>query len=551
MRINQFKIQIIVITLLVIFTPVLYAQADEELGLTDVEHAWLKKHKVIRLAIDNAWPPFEWVNSEMQYQGISADYIKLVEEKLDIRFEVEKTKPWAEVVTAVKEHKLDVFSCVARNPQREKYVNFTHPYLSFPMVIVTTNDVNYIDGIKGMTNLHVSVVQDYATHEYLAANHPEIKLHIVKTSLQGLEAVSLGKVNAFVDNIATVTRIIQTHGLTNLKISGEMPIRYELSMAIRKDWPEFVNILQRAFDSISNEQRKQIYNKWIVLRYEHGFDYSLFWKSLVVFLLIVGFLYLYNRKLSHEVTQRRLAEENAIKARDEADKANSAKSEFLSVMSHELRTPLTSIKGALGLLVSGKTVEMPEQAQLMLEIADQNCNRLIVLINDILDIEKLLAGKLTFNNETVVVTELINKATKANQGYADQYGVSFIIENNGCDGCTVVADENRLMQVLANLLSNAIKYSPKGGNVWITMECQTDTVTVSITDQGKGIPAEFQNRIFMHFSQADSSDTREKGGTGLGLAIAKEIIERNGGKIGFTSSAGKGTTFYFMFEKSS
>ena len=548
MRLNRFKKQITAFTVMMLFAPIIFAQADAELGLTDAEQSWLKKHSVIRLASDIAWPPFEWVDSEMQYQGIATDYMKLVELKLGIRFEVETAKPWPEVVTAVKERQLDVFSCVARNPQREKFVNFTRPYLSFPMVIVTSSDVNYIDGIKDMKSMHVSVVQGYATHEYLAANHPEIKLHIVKTSVEGLEAVSHGKVDAFVDNIATASNIIQDEGLTNLKISGEMPIRYELSMAVRKDWPELVNILQRALDSISDEQRKKIHNKWIDVRYEHGFDYILFSKSFMVFLLIVSALYFYNIKLSQEVNQRKRAEELAMKARDEADKANHAKSEFLSVMSHELRTPLTSIKGAVGLLVDGKKIELPEKARTMLDIANQNCDRLALLINDILDIEKLLAGKLILNTDRVVIADLLKKATTANQGYADKYGVSFSIDSTERDDCTVIADENRLMQVLSNLLSNAIKYSPEGGDVRITAECGTNKVIISVNDQGKGVPAEFRSHIFKRFSQADSSDTREKGGSGLGLAIAKGIIEQHGGKIGFTSIPGKGATFYFELD---
>lgn len=127
---------------MILFAVVVFAEPDKSLGLTNAERAWLEKHSVIRLASDISWPPFEWVNSEMQYQGIAADYMKLIETKLGIRFEVDKTKPWPEVVAAVKKHELDVFSCVAKNPQREKFVNFTRPYLSFPMVIVTTDEVN-------------------------------------------------------------------------------------------------------------------------------------------------------------------------------------------------------------------------------------------------------------------------------------------------------------------------------------------------------------------------------------------------------------------------
>jgi len=548
MPLHRQKSRIRQLIILMLFASTVFANPGDKLDLTDAERAWLSNHTVIRLASDIAWPPFEWVNSDKQFQGIAVDYMKLIEKKLGIQFVVEKEKSWPEVVTAVKERKLDVFSCVAKNPQREKYLNFTQPYLSFPMVIITTHDVNYVDGIKGLSSMRVSVVKGYATHEYLTANHPDITLHIVKTSEEGLNAVSQGKVDAFVDNIATATNIIQARGLTNLKISGEMPTRYQLSMAVRNDWPELVNILQRALDSISDEQRKQIHNKWIGVRYEHGIDYGLFWKSLAIFILIIGFLYFYNRKLSREINHRRIAEEAAMNARDEANRANQAKSEFLSVMSHELRTPLTSIKGALGLLAGSSNMKLPDDARNMFRIAYDNSNRLASLVDDILNIEKLLAGKQAFQKNEINIEKLINKAAVSNQGYADQYGVSFCVENNKCQPCYIIADESRLLQVLSNLISNAIKYSPTGGSINIIAQCDKHKVRISIKDQGSGVPTEFRSRIFTHFSQADSSNTREKGGTGLGLAISKEIVERQGGNIGFISSPGEGATFYFEFE---
>ncbi len=527
------------------FSSALFAQNTVSLDLNDAERRWLAQHPVIRLASDIAWPPFEWVDDEKQFKGIATDYMHLIEKRLGIRFEVDTEMNWPEVVDAVKQRQLDVFSCVAKTPERESYVNFTRPYLSFPMVIVTTQDVSYIDGINGIKDMLVSVVKGYATHEFLAANHPEIKLALVDTSEEGMEAVSLGRANAFVDNIATATRIIQNSGLTNLKISGEMPIRYELHMAVRSDWPELVSILQTALDSISDSERRDIHNRWIGVRYEHGIDYGLFWKSFSVFILILGFLYFYNRKLANEIAHRKKAEENAMKARDDADKANQAKSEFLSVMSHELRTPLTSIKGALGLLTNDVVEIPPEKARNMLHIANDNCDRLILLINDILDIEKLLAGKMVFQNQIIVVGDLIARGVSANQGYADHYGVSLMVNNNECEDCLIDADESRMMQVLSNLISNAVKFSPANGCVRINTQRMGTKVRISVVDDGEGIPTEFRNQIFTHFSQADSSDTREKSGTGLGLAICREIMQRQGGEIGFVSETGQGSRFYF------
>ncbi|MFT6624740.1 MAG: signal transduction histidine kinase [Cycloclasticus sp.] len=537
--------QTALLILLLPFALIVAAQADPEIMLTEAERAWLKDHPVIRLASDLDWPPFEWADEESQYQGIAADYMGLIEKKLGLRFEMTKNMSWPNVVEAVKKRQLDVFSCVAKNAQRQEYVSFTRPYLSFPMVIITTDDINFLDGINDLTDLKVGVVKGYATHEYLASKHPDIQLLVFANSKEGLHATSQGKIDAFVDNIATASNIIQTSGLTNLKISGEMPIRYELGMAVRKDWPELVNILQRALDSISQDQRKLIHNKWIGVRYEHGVDYDLLWKSLAVFLLVASFLYYYNRKLSREIVQRKSAQKAALTAKDDAEKANRAKSEFLSVISHELRTPLTSIKGTLGLLSSGKFSNLPEKTLGLLKIANDNSDRLIMLINDILDIEKLMAEKMSFQNKPLVVGELIEKAVISNQGYAHQYDVELLIEKNKCADLILIADENRLIQVLSNFLSNAIKYSPTAGQVRITTDCVDQTLRVCVIDQGNGVPPSFHDRIFSYFSQADSSDTREKGGTGLGLAISREIIKRQGGTIGFSSPAGEGATFYF------
>lgn len=221
------------------------------------------------------------------------------------------------------------------------------------------------------------------------------------------------------------------------------------------------------------------------------------------------------------------------------------KEEFISTVSHELRTPLTSIKGALGIVVSGKLGEMPEKAQAMLKIAYDNSDRLALLINDLLDINKLQSNAFSFEMKPININNLISKAVVANQGYADKYKVQLIWQPLNDREVTVLADENRINQVLANLLSNAIKFSPSGDQVTISITHNQKQVRIMVSDNGSGIPPEFHNKIFDKFTQADSSDTRTVGGTGLGLAISKEIIEGHGGHIGFESAPGQGTIFFF------
>ena len=220
------------------------------------------------------------------------------------------------------------------------------------------------------------------------------------------------------------------------------------------------------------------------------------------------------------------------------------KSEFVSTVSHELRTPLTSIKGSLGLIKAGAVGEIPEAQRSMLDIAYKNSDRLVLLINDILDMEKIEAGKMDFTMAPIDVVSLVESAIEANKGYGDEHGVGFVLAD-GASRTMVQGDEARLMQVLSNLMSNAAKFSPEGEQVEVSVSGGGGVVRVAVADRGDGIPEAFRKRIFERFSQADSSDTRSQGGTGLGLSITRGIVERHGGTIGFETETGKGTTFFF------
>ncbi len=219
------------------------------------------------------------------------------------------------------------------------------------------------------------------------------------------------------------------------------------------------------------------------------------------------------------------------------------KNDFVSTVSHELRTPLTSISGALGLINGGALGEVPPAMQQMLEIAYRNSQRLGHLINDLLDMEKIAAGKMSFDMHEHSLRQLLEEALASNQAFAAQLGVNCVLRE--AVDVQVWVDASRLQQVLGNFLSNAIKYTPEGGEV--SLHCSVPDAThvrISVTDQGPGIAAEFRARVFEKFAQADASDSRQKGGTGLGLAITKEFIERMGGKVGFDTAEGQGTTFW-------
>ncbi|MBI3284445.1 MAG: PAS domain S-box protein [Burkholderiales bacterium] len=223
------------------------------------------------------------------------------------------------------------------------------------------------------------------------------------------------------------------------------------------------------------------------------------------------------------------------------------KSEFISTVSHELRTPLTAIRGALGLVVGGALGAMPEKIAPLLTIAHKNSVSLTRLINDLLDIQKIEAGKMDFSFERLPLQPLLQGAVQNNQAYAHALGVEIVLENAPGEA-EVSVDAGRFQQVMANLLSNACKYAPAGSKVRVlSMHRNRQWIRIEVVDQGGGIPENFRANLFQKFSQADASDTRAKGGTGLGLAISQAIMHQMQGEIGYYAAAaltGGSTHFY-------
>ncbi|MCK5418314.1 MAG: transporter substrate-binding domain-containing protein, partial [Desulfobacterales bacterium] len=282
-------------------------------GLTEAEKAWLAEHKHVRLGVDPAWPPFEFFDITRVYSGIASDYVRYLNQKLNIEMVPVQDLSWSMVMDKARANEIDVLPCVLKTPARSKFLRFTKPYLSFPMVILTREDAPFISGVEDFEDNKVAVVRGYATQDLLEQDYPDRKFYLANNLEQALKALSKGQIDAYVGNLASITYTTQKLRLTNLKVATTAPYKFELAFAVRKDWPQLVNILNKSLEALPNSERAKISNRWISVRFEKGIDWAPIFQIVGAIVLVGGGILIiiirWNRALSKEVTDRKRVEE--------------------------------------------------------------------------------------------------------------------------------------------------------------------------------------------------------------------------------------------------
>jgi len=276
-----------------------------EVNLSEAEIQWLKAHPRIRLASDINWPPFEYFNERGEYRGIAADYMQLIEDKLGISFVRSPQEPWHSIVEKLKDKQLDVYSLAMETPARRTYARFTRPYISNAMVIVTRETVDFVPGVQWLFGKQVALEQGYASYDLITQQYPEIELKTYADTRSALLAVLRGEAFAYVGNIATTSHILKEEVITGLRISGEIPLRYELAMGVRNDWPELVGILDKTLQSITAQERAAIFSRWVRLE-QPSSSLPLKWivSGLTAILLFALAILYWNLLLKRKVKER-------------------------------------------------------------------------------------------------------------------------------------------------------------------------------------------------------------------------------------------------------
>lgn len=275
----------------------IFKTTKNSLNFTDKELAWIKRHPEVKVAIDKEWPPIEFIDEKGELSGIAAGYLSYLSNKTGIQFLPTKDLTWRQAVDQVKSGDLDMFAAVSDTPNLKKFVRFTESYLRFPMVIATQKGVPYIGSMKRLNQKTVAVVEGYASYENMKIQYPNISLFLVQTPKEGLEAVATGKAYAYIDNLAVISYLIQSNHVSNIQIAGETPFRADISMAVRKDWPELRSIIQKTFNNMDEVTKNQLTDRWLQVTYKKEFEWqTLLYILIPVAIALLAFL-IYSRRL--------------------------------------------------------------------------------------------------------------------------------------------------------------------------------------------------------------------------------------------------------------
>jgi signal transduction histidine kinase/response regulator of citrate/malate metabolism len=519
--------------------------------LTSEERAWLDKQHTVRVRIAD-WPPFLIVSDNEPPQGIVIEYLRLIGERTGIRFKNEVTdQPLAEFLESMKQRQgPDMTAVIVPTPERDQYLSFSKTYISSPYVIFIRGQDKPILDISGLAGKNLAVPRGFAMQEQLVRDYPAIRLALFDSDEEALEAVATGQADAYIGNLTVASHIIHRRGFSSLQVTAAGPFKEQsISMGNRNDWPELTSIINKALASITAEEKTAIRNKYLAIKYEQGINKA----EVLKWLLIVGgaasgivlvFLF-WNRRLSHEIRNRKQTEKALKKARDDAETANQAKSSFLANMSHELRTPLNAILGFSSMLAREQNA--PADQHEKLNIINRSGEHLLAMINDVLDLSKIEAGSVEMQENPFDLAALIGEISEMIQSRATEKGLSVAVKAESTRFPYVKADMEKLRQILINLLSNAVKFTDEGGVILrcvtgpIPEETKRCRILIEVEDTGPGIDPARQAKIFEPFVQASDASVRK--GTGLGLSICKKFADFMGGTIELESEVGKGSLF--------
>jgi two-component system, NarL family, sensor histidine kinase EvgS len=539
---------------------------EKSANLTKEEINWIKENPKIKISGDFFWPPYSFYDENGNYIGIIPDIVNEVFKSSGLELEYVKTNSWADTINLIKDKKINLIDAISYSASRSEYLNFSNKYIGAEIVIISNNkETNYINSFNNIVNKKIATVKGYSIIEDIKRDFPQIKnIKEYDNALEGLKELSNSQIDYFILDIPSFEFYSKKYGLSNLKIAGPTGYNYGYGFGVKKDDVLLVSILNKLLENIPTEKKDEIYRKWIKIDYEQKIDYELIWNILTISIIILAIIFYWNRTLKEEIAKKEKIQkelekernhiqalnEELKKAKDIAENISKQKSEFLANMSHEIRTPMNSVIGFTEILE--KEITNPVHKEYLNSIK-KGGNALLRIINDILDLSKIEAGKLEIRNESLNPTNLFLEIESIFHSKIISKNISFIVDIDKTIPKYIIIDGVRIRQVLFNLIGNAIKFTQKGHvklkveNVYKDNIKSKIDLIFSVEDTGIGIDEKNLETIFNAFEQQENHDVAKYGGTGLGLAICTKLIKMMNGEIKVESQKNKGSTFTVIF----
>ncbi|WP_460020008.1 ATP-binding protein [Magnetospira thiophila] len=501
---------------------------------------YLDSRGPVTMCVDPDWMPYERIDETGRHVGMAADYIALFERRIGVPIKLVPSASWSESLVLAKSRACDIMSSLNDTPERRAFLNFTTPYIESPLVLVTLDDVPFLDGLKDLYKRTLSVPKGYAHGEFVRRDYPDIQVIDVATVKEGLERVSRNEVFAHFGSLYVVVNEIQKNQLSNLKVNGQTEYHNRLAVGVRNDDPKLLAVFDWAVQSLTPEEHIRISRKWTATRFEYRVDYSLLWQVGGAALIVVGVFWLWNRKLIslnnrlHQEIQRREAAEK------ELSRSNADLEQFAYAASHDLQEPLRMVTSYLELLHRRLGTSLDETSREFIDFAINGAQRMTLLIRGMLEYSRVGNHGFTLgpvSTDDMVRAALSNLSATLNELHVEVHPPE--------ESLTVLAEPHQIVRVLQNLIGNALKYRDpsRQPRIILSVRRQGRKALFSVTDNGIGIAPQYFDRIFVMFQRLHPNDSYE--GAGIGLPVVKKIVEGHGGQVTVLSEPGNGSTFTF------
>ncbi|TPN85127.1 response regulator [Aquimarina algicola] len=512
---------------------------NKQTPITDEEKDWLANQDNITIALSPDYPPYQFINEDNTIEGLSIEYISLIEEKLNHKFKRKYYQEWPRLMEDVKKGKIDITTQIQATKNRKKYLNFYSEFFTSKHVITVRKGTSQGDKISDYKNKEITVPQDYAVFENLTRKYPNQKFIEDKSDLVCLKKLNAGQYDAYIGPKAIVNYLIKTQNLDNLEIIAETELYYKPGIAIDKKNKMLNSIFIKAEKSISENEKQNIAENWLYTAKKPFYKKASFWISCIsviiaCFILSLGLNFYLSYMVKQKTKELRLA-------KNMAEKDNQLKTAFINNISHEIRTPMNGIIG-FSKFLEEPDITKDEKAN-YIDIVIKSSKELINTIDNILEVSKLQTKQVIFSPEETDLFEIFDIIFLKFEKKVKSKSISLILNKNIEDHQRyIITDRSKLIKIISALVENAIKFTKKGA-ILVSCSIKNQTLIITVRDSGIGIDEKDQEIIFNIFSQSENQIARKYGGLGLGLAIAKENVSIMKGQIVFSSIPQKGSTF--------